>query len=46
MVWVALNDAHSAIDESRPQQVKYICPLGHYIVLYCSTVFMDVKVHS
>ena len=46
MVWVALNDVHFAIDESRPQQVESIRPLGHYIAMYCSTVSMDGKVHS
>ena len=45
MMWVALNYAHCALNESRPQQVKYICPLGYYIALYCSTVSMDGKVH-
>ena len=29
MMWVALNDALSAIDESRPHQVQTICPSGH-----------------
>ena len=46
MVWVALNDAHSAIVESTPQQVEDICPLGHYVALYCSTFSMDITLHT